>query len=395
MAGTLVTLNGSASSDANSDPLTYSWTLTSKPASSAAALTGATTAAPTFTADLAGTYVASLTVNDGTVNSTAATVTITATVANAAPVANAGTAQNVTTGTVVTLNGSASSDANSDPLTYSWVLTSRPASSAAALTGATTAAPTFTADLAGTYVASLIVNDGTVNSTAATVTITATTNILFNDTGITASQCYQAGSDTLVACNSAGAIALNNAQDGMAGRDVNTATNGGTDGLLGFSFSAVTGGCVQDNVTGLMWEVKTADGGLRDKNKTYTNYDSTTSAQKWNGSTYVNPTQSDIDAATNSVGFVTAVNATNLCGHSDWRLPTADELQSIVDYGVAYPGPTIDATWFPQTQGNIFWSASPDVGYSDYAWFVSFSDGYVYYDNRDVSYYVRLVRAGQ
>ena len=47
-------------------------------------------------------------------------------VANVAPAANAGVAQNVTTGTLVTLNGSASSDANSDSLTYLWTLTSKP-----------------------------------------------------------------------------------------------------------------------------------------------------------------------------------------------------------------------------------------------------------------------------
>ena len=97
--------------------------------------------------------------------------------ANAAPVANAGTAQNVVVGAAVTLNGSGSSDANGDRLTNSWSLTSRPAGSTAALVGATTVAPTFGADAAGTYVASLVVNDGTVNSTAATVTVTATTPI--------------------------------------------------------------------------------------------------------------------------------------------------------------------------------------------------------------------------
>ena len=231
-------------------------------------------------------------------------------------------------------------------------------------------------------------------SSTVTVAALASTGTL-NDTGITSTQCYQAGSDTLVACSSAGATALNSTQDGMVGRDANVATNGNTDGKLGFSFTAVTGGCVQDNVTGLMWEVKTADGGLRDKSKTYTNYDSTASAQKWNGSTYVNPTQTDIDAATNSVGFVTAVNASNLCSHSDWRLPTADELQSIVDYGVAYPGPTIDANWFPNAQGDYFWSASPSVGNSYYAWYVRFSHGYVNLNDRNYSYYVRLVRAGQ
>lgn len=205
-----------------------------------------------------------------------------------------------------------------------------------------------------------------------------------NDTGITASQCYQAGSNVLVSCTSAGAIALNNAQDGMVGRDTNPATNSNTDGKLGFSFSAVPGGCVQDNITGLMWEVKTADGGLRDWNKTYTNYSATYNPSGLYGAT------------TDASGFVTAVNATNLCGYSDWRLPTVDELQSIVDYGVAYPGPTIDTTWFPNTQGEVFWSASPSVGYSSVAWYVQFFNGEVYhYYSRSITRYVRLVRAGQ
>ncbi len=212
----------------------------------------------------------------------------------------------------------------------------------------------------------------------------ATTSHL-NGTGVTSSQCYQAGSDTLVSCSSAAAIALNNAQDGMAP----------ANGLLGFSFTAVTGGCVLDNNTGLMWEVKTTDGGLRDWTKTYTNYDSTSALQYWvSGSTYVAPTQAQIDASTNSVGFVTAVNATNLCGYSNWRLPTADELQSIVDYGVG-SGPTVDVIWFPNTQANEYWSASPFVGGAFENWGVNFGSGGVNYGNlRHLPNYVRLVRAG-
>jgi hypothetical protein len=94
-------------------------------------------------------------------------------VSNTKPVANAGIAQNVIAGALVTLNGSASSDANGDTLTYIWTLISKPAGSGAALVSATSATPTFTADLAGSYVATLVVNDGKVNSDPSTVTVTA------------------------------------------------------------------------------------------------------------------------------------------------------------------------------------------------------------------------------
>jgi len=173
ITGTTVTLDASTSTAASGITLTYAWTLNSKPTGSAATLVSPNSPKPTFVADAAGSYVASVIVNDGTTASAPATINVVASAANAAPVANAGVAQVVVSGNLVTLDGSASSDANSDPLTYAWTLTSKPTGSAAALSSLTSLKPTFTADTAGTYVATLVVNDGKVNSSPSTTSITA------------------------------------------------------------------------------------------------------------------------------------------------------------------------------------------------------------------------------
>jgi hypothetical protein len=85
VAGSSVTLDGSASFARTGYPLTYTWTLSSKPAGSAATLSSATSVSPTFTADLVGAYVASLTVSDGWHDSTPVTVSVTATSRPASP----------------------------------------------------------------------------------------------------------------------------------------------------------------------------------------------------------------------------------------------------------------------------------------------------------------------
>ena len=94
-------------------------------------------------------------------------------VGNSAPVASAGPDQNVTTDALVALDGSGSTDADGDTLTYSWSFVSLPTGSTAELSDTTVVNPTFTPDLDGSYVVQLIVNDGTVDSTPDTVTVTA------------------------------------------------------------------------------------------------------------------------------------------------------------------------------------------------------------------------------
>ena len=125
---------------------------------------------PSFTADQPGTYVVQLIVNDGTVDSAPATVTITTT--NSQPVANAGPDQlSVARGSMITLDGTLSSDADGHVLTYRWALLFKPEGSSAILSGISAANPTFVADAQGEYVAQLIVNDGFVDSAPDTVLI--------------------------------------------------------------------------------------------------------------------------------------------------------------------------------------------------------------------------------
>jgi hypothetical protein len=86
--------------------------------------------------------------------------------------AGAGTDRTVPLNTPVQLDGSSSRDGNGKTFTYTWRFTSRPTGSAAALTGATTATPAFTPDVAGAYVVELNIANATGRSTDA-VTITA------------------------------------------------------------------------------------------------------------------------------------------------------------------------------------------------------------------------------
>ena len=163
-----VTLDGSASTDPDGDALTYAWAQTSGPA---VQLAGATTVKPTFTPTETGLYTFGLTVTDPKGLSSAASVSVTVR-ANQAPAANAGADQSVYTGASSRLDGTASKDPENQTLTYAWQqVGASPA--AVTLSGATTAQPTFTPTVAGTYTFRLIVNDGQASSAADEVKVTA------------------------------------------------------------------------------------------------------------------------------------------------------------------------------------------------------------------------------
>ena len=168
----VVNLDGSGSTSPYGRPLSYRWAMTDKPLGSTVSLLDGNEATNRFIADKHGSYQVSLVVNDGLEDSQSTVVTITT--QNIVPVANAGQNRSVLTGDTVTLNGSQSRDQDGDPLSYTWQLLSVPVGGQAVLSSLTAVSPTFIADVAGSYVIELLVNDGMATSTPATVTVNAT-----------------------------------------------------------------------------------------------------------------------------------------------------------------------------------------------------------------------------
>ncbi|MBD8524340.1 DUF1566 domain-containing protein [Pseudomarimonas arenosa] len=172
----------------------------------------------------------------------------------------------------------------------------------------------------------------------------------------------------------------------------------GSDGSV-LPASASSWSCVRDNQTGLIWEVKTSDGGLRDRNHSYTWYsDDANSNGGLSGSLGSDTCAGTLTAGQcNTQAFIDAVNALTgndrLCAATDWRLPRIDELQSIVDLSVN-PRPAIDTALFPNTVPAIYWSASNAAGTPTGAWGLMFDGGVAsFYSKGSSGAYVRLVRS--
>jgi Protein of unknown function (DUF1566) len=89
--------------------------------------------------------------------------------------------------------------------------------------------------------------------------------------------------------------------------------------------------------------------------------------------------------------WIAAINAANLGGHNDWRIPNVKELQSIVDYSRIGPAANV----LGSTAAEFYWSSTSHAGSSSFAWFVNFFGGDVSLGGKGASLRVRAVRGGR
>lgn len=180
VVGETVHLNGSQSFDSDQHPLTYQWAIKTAPKNSVSKLSSTTDVSPTFVPDLEGIYTFELIVHDGNINSEPDLITVTANVVDTPPVAKIiGPLNSTLDNKTIKLDGSQSSDADNDPLTYKWHFKSLPTTSKLGIDQlGDNAVVLFVADVAGQYTAELIVNDGKLDSPHSSHTVTVTNPVV-------------------------------------------------------------------------------------------------------------------------------------------------------------------------------------------------------------------------
>ena len=145
--------------------------------------------------------------------------------------------------------------------------------------------------------------------------------------------------------------------------------------------------CVLDNKSSLVWEVKSENEGIQYALNTYTWFDGVSGRE--NGTFSKNCYWGK---SCNTQAYIEDINKAELCTYSDWRLPTRDELKSIVDY-YGDSDILIDSLLFPNTQMDTYWTSMSAKDNPSLAYEIPFFFGGSVVRDKTIDTFVRLVRS--
>jgi hypothetical protein len=145
--------------------------------------------------------------------------------------------------------------------------------------------------------------------------------------------------------------------------------------------------CVLDNKSSLVWEVKSENKGIQYALNTYTWFDGVSGRE--NG---IFSKNCYWGKSCNTQSYIEDINEAELCTYSDWRLPTRDELKSIVDY-YGDGDILIDSLLFPNTQMDTYWTSMSAKNNPSLAYEIPFFFGGSIVRDKTIDTFVRLVRS--
>jgi hypothetical protein len=146
--------------------------------------------------------------------------------------------------------------------------------------------------------------------------------------------------------------------------------------------------CVHDTQSGLMWEVKAQDDAMRNANNLYTWFDPENLSIKGKA----DGGRCKGDAGCDTHAYVRVMNEKKYCGYSDWRLPTKEQMQTLVYLDNGNEIVKINKKYFPQTMPSWYWTASENSNSDELAWYVLFRNGLALNDLKERPKHIRLVR---
>jgi len=146
---------------------------------------------------------------------------------------------------------------------------------------------------------------------------------------------------------------------------------------------------VRDNVTGLIWEIKTNKNNVKD----YTDPHDADNTCTWYDSSLADPLYAGVPGdGTDTEDFIKALNDALFGNLSDWRLPLVEELVTLADFSIPSWGPTINRDFFPATQGSWYYTSITQKNWPGNAWTINFLSGLAEWGTKASAQFIRAVR---